>query len=692
MDNPDQSGDDVALRRLEDRVRVLTETLRAFAEATSDHDRLLDTIASNLARVLGDTCTLRVLSDDGARLELASVEARDPDVARRIREHPGAALSLDEHAHMAAVLRGGDAVVRAVEPTLPQEDASRDSRDLMASIGLHSALLVPLRLYGRSVGLLALGRLGDSPAFDEGDRELAVALADQAALALANARLLRDARRELQQRRRAESRFASLASVGILGVLIADLDGRVIEVNDALLTIIGRSRDALGAGRFDWRALTPPEWRGADDLALEQLRCMGVTGLREKELLRPDGSRVPVMMGTAMLEGAGGETISFVLNLTERKHAEREAAALREARAADEVRFRLAAIVDSSDDAIIAESLDGVIETWNHGAERMFGYTAAEAIGRPLSMLEPTDGAAPADERFAGLRFGHHEARRRRRDGAIIDVSMTLSPVRDAAGVVIGGSKVMRDVTERRRAEEAVARAREAAELANRELEAFSYSVAHDLRAPLRGMSGFANVLLEDYGASLDAEGQDCLHEIQSNAAKMGALIDALLSLSRVTRTELRPTPVDLTALARAVAASLAAADRGRRVELVVQDGLAAAVDGTLARALLENLLGNAWKFTAHATLPRVEFGGAMEGAQRVFFVRDNGAGFDMDHAPRLFGAFQRLHGAHEFPGTGIGLATVQRIVRRHGGRVWAEGRVGGGATFYFTLQPPDNR
>ena len=692
MDDLNQSGDDVTLRRMEDRIRVLTETLRAFAEATPDHDRLLAAIAANLARVLGDTCTLRVLSDDGARLDLVAVEARDPDVARRIREHPSAAIPLDAHAHMAAVLRGGEAVIRAVEPVFPREDASSDSRDLMASIGLHSALMVPLRLYGRSIGMLVLGRLGASPAYGADDRELAVALADQAALALANARLLRDTRRELQQRQRAESRFASLANAGILGILIADLDGRVIEVNDALLTIIGRSRGALGAGRFDWRALTPPEWRGVDDLALEQLRCMGVTGLREKELLRPDGARVPVMVGTAMLEGAGGETISFVLNLTERKHAEREAATLREARAADEVRFRLAAIVDSSDDAIIGESLDGVIETWNHGAERMFGYAAAEVIGRPISLLQAPDGAAPADEGPAGLRFGHHEAQRRRRDGTVIDVSMTLSPVRDAAGAVIGGSKVMRDVTERRRAEAAVARAHEAAELANRELESFSYSVAHDLRAPLRGMSGFAGALLEDYGPSLDAEGQECLRQIQSNAAKMGALIDALLSLSRVTRTELRPLPVDLTALARAVAAPLAAADRGRRVELVVQEGLTAEVDATLARALLENLLGNAWKFTARTALPRVEFGGAMEGVQRVFFVRDNGAGFDMDHAPRLFGAFQRLHGAHEFPGTGIGLATVQRIVHRHGGRVWADGRVGGGATFHFTLQPPDAR
>jgi signal transduction histidine kinase len=240
---------------------------------------------------------------------------------------------------------------------------------------------------------------------------------------------------------------------------------------------------------------------------------------------------------------------------------------------------------------------------------------------------------------------------------------------------------------------EALGRERDHAEnalkLANRELEAFSYSVAHDLRAPLRGMNGFAQVLLDSYNDKLDSEGKDWLQEILLNARKMGELIDGLLSLARVTRSELKPEDLDLSAVVREAAAQLTAAEPGRAVELAVQDHLRADVDSRLARALFENLLGNALKFTRRVPAACVEFGAIEKDGARTFFVRDNGAGFDMAFAGKLFAPFQRLHTVEEFPGTGIGLATVQRIVHRHGGRIWAEGAVGGGATFYFTFSSP---
>jgi light-regulated signal transduction histidine kinase (bacteriophytochrome) len=241
-----------------------------------------------------------------------------------------------------------------------------------------------------------------------------------------------------------------------------------------------------------------------------------------------------------------------------------------------------------------------------------------------------------------------------------------------------------------RRANARAKRAHEEAEVANRELEAFSYSVAHDLRAPLRGMNGFAQVLLDSYGDKLDADGKDALQEITLNARRMGALIDALLSLSRVTRSALTPESVDLSAVVRATASQLSTGDPQRSVELIIQDHLRADLDPILARTLVENVLGNAWKFTSKVPRARIEFGVAEKDRVRAFYVRDNGAGFDMAFASKLFAPFQRLHTVTEFPGTGIGLATVQRIVHRHGGRLWAEGTVDGGATFYFAFPRRD--
>ena len=220
----------------------------------------------------------------------------------------------------------------------------------------------------------------------------------------------------------------------------------------------------------------------------------------------------------------------------------------------------------------------------------------------------------------------------------------------------------------------------------NRELEAFSYSVAHDLRAPLRGMNGFARILFDDYKDRLDADGLDCLQEIQDNAVRMAGLIDALLSLARVTRTALKPESVDLSAIARSIASRLAAAEPDRTTEVMIDDQLRAHLDPHLASNLLENLFGNAWKFTSKRSPARIEFKVVEENGSRTFFVRDNGAGFDTEHASKLFAPFQRLHSVSEFPGTGIGLATVQRIVHRHGGRIWAEGVVDAGATFFFSL------
>jgi CHASE3 domain sensor protein/signal transduction histidine kinase len=221
---------------------------------------------------------------------------------------------------------------------------------------------------------------------------------------------------------------------------------------------------------------------------------------------------------------------------------------------------------------------------------------------------------------------------------------------------------------------------------ANKELETFAYSVSHDLRAPLRGIDGFSQALLEDYGDRLDAAGLDYLRRVRTAAQRMAELIDDLLQLSRVTRSELRREMVDLSALAADIATTLRQHEPQRALDVTIADRVVAQGDPRLLRVLLENLLGNAWKFTSQRPHAHIEFGLARHDGKPVYFVRDDGAGFDMAYADKLFGAFQRLHAATEFEGSGIGLATVARIAHRHGGRVWAEGAVDAGATFFFTL------
>jgi two-component system NtrC family sensor kinase len=237
-----------------------------------------------------------------------------------------------------------------------------------------------------------------------------------------------------------------------------------------------------------------------------------------------------------------------------------------------------------------------------------------------------------------------------------------------------------------RKVAEARAALVEELEMKNRELEAFSYSVAHDLRAPLRSIDGFSQALLEDCGDKLDEEGKQHLRYVRESAQGMAVLIDGMLSLARVARSELRSEMVDLTGLARDIFAQLRKSAPDRSIATIVAADLVVEGDSRLLRVVLENLLGNAWKFTTKCAAPEIEFGIVSGSTPRIYFIRDNGAGFDMTYKDKLFGVFQRLHSVTEFEGTGIGLATVQRIVSRHGGRVWAESEVDRGATFYFTL------
>jgi PAS domain S-box-containing protein len=259
-------------------------------------------------------------------------------------------------------------------------------------------------------------------------------------------------------------------------------------------------------------------------------------------------------------------------------------------------------------------------------------------------------------------------------------------PIMDESGTPRYMLGISEDITERKAAETALRQAKDDAETAMRELEAFSYSVAHDLRAPLRSIDGFSQLLLEENGERLDEEGKRQIGIVRDSAQRMGQLIDALLLLSRVARSELRRDRVDLSALARHSLSVLEHLGPERQAQVTIQEGVFASGDQRLLGLLLDNLLGNAWKFTSKRADAKLEFGIDRSSGRDVYFVRDNGAGFDMKDHDKLFGAFTRLHSQYEFEGNGIGLATVQRIVARHGGSIWAEGATNQGATFFFTL------
>ncbi|OGA69053.1 MAG: hypothetical protein A3G81_33620 [Betaproteobacteria bacterium RIFCSPLOWO2_12_FULL_65_14] len=361
----------------------------------------------------------------------------------------------------------------------------------------------------------------------------------------------------------------------------------------------------------------------------------------------------------------------------------------------------LAQALQQSTDAIWTKNLDGIGTSWNAGCERLYGFRADEAVGRPLRELHmrhlPEREYAAILARIRSGRPSQGESVRVAKDGRKVFISLVTAPLFDEGGELVGEISSSRDITELRSAqaeveelnrelERRVAERTAEFETANRELEAFSYSVSHDLRAPLRSIDGFSGLLIERGAATLDDDSKGYLRRIRAAAQRMGMLIDDLLDLSRVTRSEIHRREVNLSELAGTVLANFAAEAPGRAVEVHIGPNLKSHADAGLVRVLLENLLGNAWKFTGKRADARIEFGRAMHDGQEAFFVRDNGAGFDMAYSKRLFGAFERLHAQTEFEGTGIGLATAQRIVQRHGGRIWAEGRIDRGATFFFVI------
>jgi PAS domain S-box-containing protein len=356
----------------------------------------------------------------------------------------------------------------------------------------------------------------------------------------------------------------------------------------------------------------------------------------------------------------------------------------------------LAAIVNNSQDAIISKDLNGVITSWNPGAEKVFGYKAEEIIGRNVTILFPEERLHEEEIFMNNIREGkavkHFQTQRIKKDKTIIDVSVTLSPIRNHEGEIIGASKIGRDITEQKKVfikvedlnEELSVKVQQLKEI-NEELESFTYSVSHDLRTPLRGINGYASMLAEDYSEKLDSEGKRMLGEIKENSVKLNLLIEHLLEFSRMGRRALRHEEVDVTLLFKE-AIEIYKENTKEKYQIVLNDLPKAYADKELLQQVIINLYSNAVKYSSKKSDPRIEIGSFKEKSQYVYFIKDNGAGFDMAYSDKLFGVFKRLHTDDQFEGTGVGLAIVKRIITKHGGKVWAESEPEKGATFFFTL------
>ncbi|HLF96322.1 MAG TPA: PAS domain S-box protein [Methylococcaceae bacterium] len=630
--------------------------------------------------------------------------------------------------------------------------------------------------------------------------------------------------RDITERKRAESNLDKerallrtiLDTIPDL-VFFKDVDSIYLGCNKAFEEYFGAAENVIvGKTDFDFVDVETAEFFRKNDC---EMLASGELHRNDEWVTYPDGRRVFLETIKTPYYSRDGKLLGLLgisRDMTERKAAEKEL-------------IHYAAIIESSDDAIIGKTLDGVITSWNKGAERIFGYTEDEALGRNIAFLISEayldEQRLMLEEIRQGHAIKHYETVRRRKDGQPIDVSVTVSPLLDATGRVIGASKIARDISEHKRAEEALRRSEkslkeaqriahlgnweldlvdnrliwsdevyrifeidpqrfgasydaflntihpddrqfvdsaysesvanrmpydvvhrlrmsdgrvkyvnercetfydtsgravrsigtvlditerrkaeeelrkhrehledlvaertQALEAANRELEAFSYSVSHDLRTPLRAIDGFSRLLAKKYAEALDDEAQRLIRVVRDNSSRMSQLIDDILAFSRAGRLEIRQSAVDMESLVRSVWLDLEPDRADRDVRLDLKPLPSAWGDPALLRQVWTNLLANAVKFTQHRTVGHVEVGGMVEDANSHYYVTDDGAGFDPAYVHKLFGVFQRLHGVEEFEGTGIGLAIVKRIVTRHGGSVAAEGKVGEGATFRFTL------
>ena len=530
-------------------------------------------------------------------------------------------------------------------------------------------------------------------------------LGEQLRTELASARTGLTQRDLLQALRESEKSFREMVDALPVAVYTTDAHGRLTHFNRAAVEFSGRTPQ-LGTDQWcvSWKLYR------SDGTPMAHDECPMAIALREGRVVRgaeaiaerPDGKRIwftpyPTPMRDAEGKVVGG--INMLLDITERKFSEQASA-------------RLAAIVASSDDAIISKDLNSIITSWNEGAERLFGYTSDEVVGRPVTILIPPDRLSEEphilDRLRRGERIDHFETVRMRKDGSLLDISLTISPVKDSAGRVVGASKIARDITDRKRTEAALRDAHE--QLASRavnleklvgertatlretisELESFSYSITHDMRAPLRAMQSFAAMLAEECSVQLSAQGHDYVRRIVASASRMDQLITDVLNYSRVAHADLPLKTVDTARLLREILESYPAFQPPQAV-IFAEEKLPPVLGNEAALTqCISNLLGNAIKFVPPGTQPRVRISFSQDDSHVHLSFQDNGIGIELDAQKRIFQLFQRQDRKYE--GTGLGLAIVKKGVERMGGSVTLTSQSGQGSTFYLHLRRADNR